>query len=183
MKKILFIIFALLLTSPAYSYPFEINTSKEYNLPLEIEDFRYWYGDIKHGYLIYVGTKDVAGFETELHLYFSKNKIIKSLLILGPAGIDSSNCIKKYKKIVEVLNKKYGHYTHQRVIKDPIVDDLIAVSVCTPVKLGLYDVETHWKSKNLEIVSTLIGDDEGFYIEIEYITKKKSTLQSLKKIL
>ena len=183
MKKILLIIFALLLVSPAYSYPLDINTKKEHNLPPEIENFKYWYGDISHGYLIYIGTKDIAGFETELHVHFSKKRITKSLLILGPAGLGEYNCIKKYWGVLKILNEKYGHYKHQKITKDSMLEDLITTSQCAPVRLELYTIETYWKSKDLEIITTLLGDDSGFYIEIEYIVNKKSLPNKLKKIL
>ena len=183
MKKAFFTILALLLTSSAFSHPLNIEANKEHNLPPEIEKFKYWYGDIDHGYLIYLGKEDVAGFETELHLYFLKKKISKSIMILGPAGLDNQNCLRKYKKVLSLLNKKYGHFTYQKTIKDPIIDDLVSVSVCTPVRIGLHMVETYWKSKKLQIIATLLGDEEGIYIEIEYIFNKRSSKSNLKKIL
>jgi len=183
MKKILFTILALLLSASVHSHPLGIDTKKEYSIPPEIENFRYWYGDVSHGYLIYLGKEDVAGFETELHLYFFKNKILKSTMILGPTGLDSVNCLRKYKNVLSLLNKKYGHFKYQRSTKDPIIDDLVTADVCTPVRVGLHTIDTYWKSKKFQIIATLLGDEEGIYIEIEYIFDKHSPKNKLKKIL
>ena len=163
--------------------PLKIDNSRVYKLPPEIPDFRYWYGDVAEGPVIYLGKKDIAGFETELHLHFSKGKISKTLLILGPAGIDGENCVAKYKEVVRSLNKKYGHYEYQRIVKDPIVDDLVATSACVPIRLELYDIVTHWRLKGYTIVASILGDEDGFYIEIEYLKKSIATKNSLEKIL
>jgi len=183
MKKFLITFLSLLIATSAFSYPLDLNVNSKHNLPPEIEDFRYWYGDVNYGFIVYLGNKDIAGFETEFHIHFSGKKITKSVLILGPAGLDSYNCIRKYKKVVKVLNKKYGHYSYQREIKDPLVDDLISTAICAPIRLELHSVYTYWKSKNLEIIATLLGDDSGFYIEIEYVVDKKLKPSKLKKIL
>ena len=173
----------LLMTSTAFSYPLGIDTEAKHKIVPEVENFKYWYGDIDYGFIVYIGTKDVAGFETEFHIHFSGKKVTKSLLILGPAGMDDYNCVRKYKEVLKVLNKKYGHYTYQREVKDPIIDDLVSFSVCAPVRLELYTIDTYWKSKDLEIVASLLGDETGFYIEIEYIVDKKPNPNKLKKIL
>lgn len=167
------------------SSPLNLDLQKEYKLPPEIENFRYWYGDISYGYLIYIGTKDIAGFETELHVYFLKKTISKSLLILGPSGLDNDNCFKRYSDVVKILNKKYGHYLHRNVVKDPIFNDLISLSVCSPVRNDLYSVETYWVHKSIDIVAKLIGDEEGIYIEIEYRNKfnKNKIRKEINKLL
>ena len=183
MKKVFFTILALLLTSSAFSYPLDIDVNKEHKIPLAIEKFRYWYGDIEYGYLIYLGTTDIAGFETELHLRFLKKKVSKVLLILGPAGISNYNCLKKYKDVLALLNKKYGHFVYQKVTKDPMIEELVSFSACTPIKIELHTIETYWKLKDLEIVATLLGDEDGLYIEIEYIFDKKTPTNNLDKML
>ena len=142
--------------------------SKKHSLVPEFEGFRYWFGDINYGHIFYLGDSDVSGFETELHLRFANKKIISHLLILGPAGLNSQNCIRRYKGVIGKLNNKYGNYTFQKVTKDPIIDDLITSEPCDPVRIGGYSVKTYWKLKNFTIVCELIGDAEGFYIEIEY---------------
>lgn len=184
MKNFLIILFASFFFSNAsLAFPADVDSKKVYTIPPEVENFKYWYGDVDHGYLVYLGKEDIAGFETELHIHFSRKKVTKSLLILGPSGMDDYNCIRKYREVLKVLNKKYGHYTYQKEVKDPIIDDLISFSVCTPIRLELYAVNTYWKSKNLEIIATLLGDEIGFYIEIEYIIDKNSKPSKLKKIL
>jgi len=183
MKKFLIIFFALFIASSAFSYPLGIDTSVKHKLLPKIENFNYWYGDIDYGFVVYIGTKDVAGFETELHIHFSGKKVTKSLLILGPAGMDDRNCIRKYREVLRVLNKKYGHYTYQKEIKDPMIDDLVSFSVCAPIRVELYSIDTYWKSKGVEIIATLLGDETGFYIEIEYVVDKDVNPSRLKKIL
>ena len=161
-------LFTTVLVTPAQSMPMGIDHSKIYEKTPEIEGFRRWYGDVNYGLAVYLGTKDVSGFETELHLHFSGKKISKALFIFGPSGISSQTCLKDYKKIVKILDGKYGHHTHQHVIKDPLIEDLVKLSPCSSVKNGLLDVYTFWKLADHLITATLIGDDEGYYIEIEY---------------
>ena len=178
MKKFLIFLFVLLFFPVALSYsnpkPVEIDLKQDFTIPPEIKKFRYWYGDIDYGIMIYLGTEDVSGFETELHLSFSNRSLSSILLILGPAGVDSFNCIKKYKKVVSLLNKKYGNFTFKSETKDPLIEDLISETVCDPVRLALYSVKTFWSVQETRIISSLIGDQEGFYIEIEYIYSDKS---------
>ena len=183
MKHVIAKILLLILCLPASSQPLEIDDKKIYSLPPEISKFRYWYGNVSSGPIIYLGTEDISGFETELHLHFFKGKISKTLLILGPSGIDEENCVKKYREVVKALNQKYGHYEYQRVIKDPIVDDLVSVSICTPIKLELYDITTHWRLKDYTVVASILGDEDGWYIEIEYSKKSTRAKSELKKIL
>ena len=183
MRLILVKILFLATCLSASAQPLGIDDKRSYNLPPEISKFRHWYGDVRSGSVIYLGTEAIAGFETELHLHFFKNKISKILLILGPAGLDGDNCIKKYKAVVETLNQKYGQYKYQRIIKDPIVDDLIASSICTPIRLDLYDITTHWQFLDYTIVSSIIGDSDGWYLEIEYTKKSAKPENILKKTL
>ncbi len=187
MKLIVSIVLFLItisLTSYSISTPL-VDISKEHKLPPVIEKFRYWYGDIDYGYLIYLGKEDVAGFETELHLHFSKMRITSVIMILGPAGLDDNNCLKQYRTVVDILNKKYGHYTHQKTVKDPLANDLISSTICAPVRTQLYDITNYWILKSHTVISKLIGDDDGFYIEIEYRYSKgvDSSKKKLEKFL
>ena len=172
-----------MLCYPAFAQPLEIDDKKNYRLPPEVKDFKLWYGEVGTGEIIYLGTKPIAGFETELHIHFFKNKIFKTLLILGPAGIYEGNCIKIYKEVIAVVNEKYGHYKYQKIIKDPIADDLVASSICIPIQLNLYDIVTQWEFGDYTITSRIIGDEDGWYIEIEYVKKSPANKNSLKKIL
>jgi len=169
----------------AFSNPLNLDLTKLYKLPPEISKFKYWYGDVDYGIIIYTGAEDISGFETELQLSFRGKKISSALVILGPAGLNSDNCIRKYKKVTKLLNSKYGHYTHISETKDPIMDDLITSIACDPVSMGIYSLKTYWKLKNFAIISLLTADEDGFYIEIEYIFMKvkNKSIQKLKKIL
>ena len=57
--------------------------------------------------------------------------------------------------------------------KDPIIDDLIGTSVCYTTALGLYEVSTYWTHGKYLIECKLIGDYEGYYIEVTYIDNNK----------
>ncbi len=175
-----FLALTVLVTCSSVATPLDLDTSKKYDVVPEISGFKYWYGDPKWGKIIYIGSKDIAGFETELHLDFKNKQISSALLILGPAGLDDENCIKEYKRVTKVINKKYGHYLFQKTEKDPLVDDLISFSPCHPVQVGLYKVITIWKTDNSKIISTLVGEDNEFFIEIEYRFRNKINFKNQK---
>ncbi len=163
------LITSTLLFSTLYAAPFNIDIKNQYTeVPRDIPGFRYWYGDIDYGLIIYSGTEDLGGFETELQLRFQNKFISSIILILGPGGIDSENCMREYKKLIKLMNSKYGHYTFQSVEKDPLIDELISVSVCHPIQVGLYTSKTIWQLKGFSIELVLIGDEDGFFIEIDY---------------
>jgi hypothetical protein len=111
--------------------------------------------------------------------------LTSALLILGPAGLNSFNCIKKYNNVTKLLNSKYGNYTAIKIEKDSMLEDLIPDAICDPVRLGLYSLKTYWKTKKATIISSLVGDEDGFYIEIEYLFDKHQNqkLRKLKKLL
>ena len=155
-------------TAIAKPPPLNLDWEKRHkDYPL-VENYRYYFGDVQWGKIVYFGTKDIAGLVTELHLDFQAGKIAKASLLLGPTGLSEHNCIKKYKKIIELFNYKYGNYNFQRVEKDPLMDDLLHVSICYPMQLGLYSVDTFWNSGNYSIVVSVFGDEDGLYIEVEY---------------
>jgi hypothetical protein len=163
-----FFVYVLFLSS-SIAAPFQIDTTKKHSeIPIEIPGFRYWYGDVNYGLVVYLGTRDLGGFETELQLRFQNKLVTSVLLILGPGGLDDENCMREYKKVLKIMNSKHGHYTFQKVEKDPLMDELLAVSVCHPIQVGLYLTITTWQLKGRTIEVVLIGDDDGFGIEIEY---------------
>tara|TARA_B100000686_G_C16732637_1_gene941649 strand:+ start:514 stop:1044 length:531 start_codon:yes stop_codon:yes gene_type:complete len=138
----------------------------------QIENYKYFYGDVAWGKAVYVGQADLAEMETELVLEFAGNKIAVATLILGPSGINQANCIRKYKTIVSLMKEKYGPRTEQVIIKDPLSEDLLYVQECYVIGLGLHEVSTTWKSDKYRISSTIYGNEEGaVLIEIEYTSK------------
>lgn len=164
--------------------PINIKKGAVYKLPPELHGFRYYYGDVKYGRMVYIGDLDVSGFETELQLNLtSSGKITSYTLILGPAGIDGQNCMRRYKEVLKMLNGKYGAYKQVKVVKDPIIDDLVTDTVCDPIRIGAYEVQHFWKLKEMGIASKLLGDSEGFYIEIDYTFESKRTPKELFKLL
>ena len=146
---------------------------KEYKIIPQIPGYKYYMGDIQWGTLIYVSKEDTLGLESEIQLYFDKNFLVKARLILGPEGMNEYNCAKKYKKIVSLLEEKYGDFRYVRETKDPMIDDLVSSSACYPIKVGLQEVETFWNHDKFLIKCKLIGDFEGFYIETTYINNNK----------
>ncbi len=145
---------------------------KSYDIP-KIEKYKYYFGDIDWGKIVYVGQEDLLGTETELQLSFSKDrKITSALLILGPKGFHNYNCTLKYKKILKRLNQKYGTLKTQIIKKDPDLNDLLYNSVCRAVRLQMYTVKSIWITPQFLIEASVFGDDFGTYIEVEYVLRK-----------
>ena len=132
----------------------------------EVPGFNYFYGDTTWGEIIFTG--QLAEMEAELQLSFSNRYIVKAILVFGPGGITESNCLIRYKQMVKLLNVKYGHYYYREKVEDPLVEDLLYSSKCTPFIAGLRDVVTYWQIKDFKIMITLWGDDEDAFIVIEY---------------
>ena len=165
--------------------PVQKNIGRVYSNTPKIEKFKKYYGSVQSGFLVFLGTEDIEGLETEIHLYFVNRKLKKVIMILGPRGIGENNCLERYRKIVQVLNRKYGKYSHQHIHSDTLMNDLVTMSRCAPIKNQLYKITNYWSNKNLDIVSELVGDDFGFYVEIEYSESDKRSIskKDLKKIL
>ena len=125
-------------------------------------------GDVDWGQVVFRGTEDLLGMETELQLFLRKKKLYKAILILGPLGITEETCLLRYHKIVRWLNKKYGSNSHSFIERDPVIDELLYTSSCYPIRLGMLYLKNIWKLKDFIIESSIIGDDDGFFIEIEY---------------
>ena len=160
--------------------PLGLEWNKENKILPQIEGYKYYYGDTYWDPVVYYGTEDLLGLETEIHLYFVNKRISKAILILGPAGLDDYNCLVKYKEVIKVLSKKYGRYNHTTEKKNPLIDELIYSSSCYTVKLGLYQASTHWAHKGFSIEALLLGDDDGVYIEISYISLNRVKQKKLK---
>jgi len=182
-KSILLTLLFLLFYLPAYSYPLGLDHKKAYGQIPKIENFKYHSGSIKSGVVTYISYSALEGYESEVQVFFSLNKIHRVLFILGPSGLDSDNCLIEYNKFTRHLNKKYGHFKYKKIIKDPIYYDLVNQSACTPIRMGLLDLVTYWKNKGLSISSTIVGDVEGFYIEIDYVRRSKNKKSNIQKIL
>jgi len=137
-------------------------------------------GTIDDGLVILLGQESLLSMEQELQIVFtSDRRLARATLILGPRGLDHENCLKKFKKVVSILNRKYGEFKYKLIERDPVVDELIYASACYPVSLGLYYLEYTWYTETHTIKASLVGDDSGLYIEIEYShrghnTRKKS---------
>jgi hypothetical protein len=178
-----FLTFILLTSSVVSAGPLSLDTDTKHDSPPTVANFKYWFGDIFHGDLFYLGTETIAGFETELHIQLDNRRITSVLIILGPGGLGAGDCIKRYGEVIKLLNKKYGHYRHIKEIKDPIIKDLIPRSVCDPIRLGAHNIKTTWLNKKHKVVAELLGDHKGFYIEINYIFKNKKVNSKLLQIL
>ena len=137
------------------------------NVP-KVEEYKYFFGDVEWGKIVYLGSRDIAELETEVHLEYTHNKLSSALLILGPSGLNDSNCIRKYKEVIGLLRGKYGDYKYQNITKDPLINDLLAAHPCHPVQVGLYEAKTTWFTPLFRIELDLFGEDDEFYIEIRY---------------
>ena len=140
-----------------------------------IENYRYHFGDIGWGLVVYLG-EDLGEMETELHLMYTERSLSSALLILGPFGLNTTNCLKKYKSVVEMLNQKYGHFSYQKELKDPLIEELLFPGHCNATKVGLYKVDTIWRKGRFIVEATLVGYEEGIYIEITYSNMRLNRL-------
>ena len=161
--------------------PLGVDWGKKHVKYPDIESYQYYYGDIQWGQVIYYGKKDLVGLESEIHLTFDANKIVKAMLILGPAGLNDWNCIQKYKEVTKILKHKYGNFSYIREIKDPDIEDLLIDNACHAVSIGMHEIITYWNHKNFKIEMSLIAEDGDFYIEILYLDKNRENKRKLKK--
>jgi hypothetical protein len=166
--------------------PLGLEWQKKQKRAPEINDYRHYVGAVHTGETVYLGKKDFVGLETELQLKYAKGLLSKATLILGPSGLNHHNCVSKTKSVVKLLNEKYGHFKYQKVLEMPMIDELVHSGPCQAVKAGLSEFQTTWVLKEFEITSKLVGDEDGFYIEIEYVyisRKKAQNKQDRKKLL
>ena len=180
-QNLLLLSFSFFLASPL-----SLQWDNKYNTIPEIEDYQYYYGSIPWGQVIYIGTEDILGMESEVQLFFEKKRITKANLILGPSGINSVNCVKKFTKVRELLSRKYGNFNYIKEKKDPIIDDLVSSSKCYPIRLGIHEIDVYWDTKEYRIILSLIGDHDGFYLEISYIHKNRDKVRTktqIKKVI
>ena len=168
----------LLLTLAA---PLGLDWNKTNNRVPVIQEYMYHYGDVYYDPIVYAGTSDLMGLETELQLYFANKKISKAILILGPAGLNEQNCIEKLKEYTSLMNGKYGKYSIVKQWTSSLKNDLLFVSPCKLYQNGLKRTQYFWKLKKFNIDVILLGDDEGLYIETIYTNKNLSKFQKKKK--
>jgi hypothetical protein len=161
--------------------PLGISWVQKYESHPNLPGYKYYYGDMYWGEVIYYGLEDLIGMESEIQLFFDRKKITKAHLILGPAGINESNCLIKYKKVKKILIQKYGNFNYIKEEKDPIIDELLTAYPCYPISLGLHNIETHWNNKDYQIKLSIVSDDDGFYIEITYIHKNRDKIREKNK--
>jgi hypothetical protein len=158
--------------------PLGLSWNKKHGDDIEIEGYNYYFGSVTWGLIVYIGKEDIIGAETELQVEYSSKKMATALLILGPAGLNVHNCIAKYKKMVSLLNGKYGKYRFRHEVKDPLANDLITVSACDAIGAGLREVRTFWHTPTHMIEATVIGDEGEYFIEVSY--KNLSMVKALK---
>jgi len=154
--------------------PLGVSWNKKYTNYPQISDYKYYYGSVPWGQVVYIGKEDILGMESEIHLLFSKKNLSKATLILGPIGINEWNCLSKYVKVRKILIRKYGKFNFVKEIKDPVIKDLITSSACYPISIGLREIETHWETKDYRIKLSLFGEDRDFFIEIDYMHKNNN---------
>lgn len=184
MKTLLFITF--LVVMPIYNTnaaPLDLKSNTAYKSAPQIKGFQYISGNTQTGEIIYFGEIPGTDFEAELHANFHEGILKRAFIILGPRGINNSDCFIRYRDAVSSLNLKYGNYTYRHTERDPIYKDLVMSTPCDAIRVGLLDLMHVWKKKNFSIVSRLTGDTDGFYIEIEYLFSRKTSKKELKNSL
>ena len=175
----------LLILFVSLANPLGLQWDKKHRDVQKVEEYKYYFGDVAWGLVVYLG-EDLDGLETELQLNYVRGKLASALLILGPAGLNDLNCLVRYKATVRALNKKYGQFKYQRVVKDPLIEDLLVVEFCNSARIGLYEVSTRWESSGFRIDAELVADQKGFYIQISYKDMKLIGVykkEKMKKIL
>jgi hypothetical protein len=158
-------------------------TSSTWGKPNQIQDYRYIYGNPLFGHYRYIGKFD--NIEAELHLEVLSSQLFEATLILGPSGIDETNCIDTYRFIQALLVEKYGSHFTRTIRTDPVIDDLLYVHKCHAVRVGVETLSTKWNLRDFFVELTLFGDDQ-IYIEISYIHKvrhKKASAKRQQKLL
>ena len=168
----------------SFATPFGLDLKKRHERPPALKGYRVWSGSVFSRVVYLKVPESESGVEAEVHLHFSSKRVTKVIIIFGPRGIDNGTCISLYKEVNTELQKRYGPHKKVLQIKDPIIDDLVLGTPCTHVSMGAYLVETHWSLKKMKIVSYLFGDDEGFYIEVQYVfpghlSKKRDLFKDL----
>ena len=153
----------------------------------QIEEFKYWYGDLEWGKASYLGTSEIVDLETELFVEFSSNKrLARATLILGPGGLNEANCIVKFKEVNKLLEAKYGPLRTMTSIRDPLLDDMLYYRECYALQTGLQEHEAVWHWEDFMIKSVVFGDEDNIWIEIEYTRKslqKRMSKEQLQKII
>ena len=154
--------------------PLGLDWDKNYSTspPPNLEGYVQYYGSVKSGEIVYVGTKELISLETEAQILFYNRKISEVLLVLGPEGLNSYNCLRKYKKVVSLISEKYGSKSYVLDEKDPAVEELIYFSVCRPLLVGLRQITTIWHSGGYIIEAKILGEYQEYFIEIRYIRSK-----------
>lgn len=162
------------LLSPPLDLPWGEKLPKHFN---SFKDYRYILGDISWGKLVF--SRKTEDFETELLLVLSNDYIAEATLIIGPSGLSVDNCFSQYKTFLKTLTFKYGSNYIQKIIVDPLINDLFFVRRCHALKVGLEEYSTTWDLPDFKIELLMFGD-EYIFIEITYTYKKqlKSTQKS-----
>ena len=176
-------IYALALIVTMLSPPLQLEWVKPQKSRQSIENYTHYYGETKTGFVVYLGKSHFLGLETEIHLKYQNKKLTSATLLLGPAGLSSTNCISKYKKLTSLMVEKYGPFKYQLIDRDPLIHDLVYSDTCHAVYVGLYSVNTCWSTSTHTICAALFGDDDA-YIEVDYVKKsEKMGVETRKKLL
>ena len=171
------ILLAILLLSP----PLSLDWSGEHKEMPRIDGYVHYSGNERISPIVYTGRVDVLDLETEIHVYVENLKIYKALLILGPEGIDSKNCLEKFNKHVGFMTKKYGQPIKKIINVSSMSAELVYTSKCKLYKNGMKRQTVFWSTKEFKIKTMLIGDSEGYYIETLYVSKQHEPVRNNKR--
>lgn len=142
-----------------------------------VPGFKYWYGDMQWGEMIFTG--DFQHMEAEVHLQFTRKMISSATLILGPKGIDTLGCKETFLSVVNLLKQKYGQWKYAKTTESEIKADLFYTNLCSPVRVGVHTEEIRWVTDKFFIVAYLFGDGTDIFIEVDYFYKP---LKGVKKL-
>lgn len=142
-----------------------------------VPGFRYWYGDMQWGEMIFTG--DFQHMEAEVHLQFTRKMISSATLILGPKGINTLGCKETFLSVVNLLKQKYGQWKYAKTTESEIKADLFYTNLCSPVRVGVHTEEIRWVTDKFFIVAYLFGDGADIFIEVDYFYKP---LKGVKKL-
>ena len=162
----------ILLTILLLSPPLSLSWNKGYKSVPKIEGYRYHSGTKENNPIVYIGKSKLINLESEIQIFFARNKITKAILILGPQGLNQDNCTSKFRQYVELMKDKYGPPTAKINQTSILKNEIISSSKCHLFQAGLEKRQIIWEKQKFKIKVILTGDQDGIYIETFYFKKQ-----------
>lgn len=177
-KKIIIALLLLFIILPhtvlAEDYDFR-NTnwgmSKEEVVEIETAEYAGEDGDL----LFY--TDDVAGLDTILFYEYLDNKLVSGGYVFDENYINQNNHIDDYKKVKELLAKKYGEpvIDRQRWLNDLYKGD--TQNYGTALSVGHLAYMSKWEAESTDITMMLRGENFEVNLTLYYKSKEYSSVK------